>query len=143
MITASMENEANNRLVAELEEKVQSLLTDNLLKDVTSDTTLEELNTLIAIERGNAYRIQIDRGPLEPLCQASTVNDIKKLIQVKLERMHKHGKHISCQRLLDDQALVSELGIRQNSVLKFTRLAFEKGKHRRAWHWYNKRARPC
>ncbi|KAG0168585.1 hypothetical protein DFQ28_004711 [Apophysomyces sp. BC1034] len=94
-----MANETDGALVKELEEKVQSLLTDELLQDVSSNSTFEEINTLIAIERGNAYRIQIDRGPLESLSivvgQASTVNDIKKLIQVKLERMHRHGKHMS------------------------------------------------
>jgi hypothetical protein len=36
-------------------------------------------------------------------------------------------------RLLNDSAIVSQLGIKQNSILKFSRLAHEKGQHRKAW----------
>lgn len=37
-------------------------------------------------------------------------------------------------KLLNDAAVVSQLGIKQNSILKFARLSHEQGQHRKAWH---------
>lgn len=42
------------------------------------------------------------------------------------------------QRLTDDSAVVSQLGIKQGTVLKFSRMPHEKGTHRKAWRWYRK-----
>ncbi|CDH49301.1 predicted protein [Lichtheimia corymbifera JMRC:FSU:9682] len=110
---------------------------------------IEELETLIAIEQGRAYRIKVDRNKLEPMYivvkQASSIRDIKRLIQIQFGRIHpqqrvswKYIWRTFClsfkgKRLLDDEAVVSQLGIAQDSVLTFTKLAFEKGNHRPAW----------
>lgn len=62
---ASNEEESRTK---ELEEQLETLLKDELLQDVPADPSIEEVETLIAVEQGRAYRIKIDRGPLEPLC---------------------------------------------------------------------------
>ena len=52
-----------------LEHKLETLLQDALLQDVSPNPTAEEVDTLIAIEQGRAYRINVDRGPLKTLCK--------------------------------------------------------------------------
>ncbi|KAI9488395.1 hypothetical protein BDB00DRAFT_848254 [Zychaea mexicana] len=146
------EQEQEALLEQELKERLDVLLKDELLADVPSSPTIEQVDTLTAIEEGRAYRITVDRGPLEPLSivvnQASSVNDIKRLIRNAIDRdrtatttktkiswkyiWRSHCLMFNGQRLLDNNAVVSQLGISQGSVLKFSRLAFEKGKHRRA-----------
>lgn len=59
----------DTRLEQELEERLHNLLQDELLKDVPANPTIEEIETLISVERGHAYQITIDRSPLEPLCK--------------------------------------------------------------------------
>ncbi|KAI7906557.1 uncharacterized protein BX663DRAFT_548725 [Cokeromyces recurvatus] len=141
-------------LVNELEEKIKEILNDDILSDVPTFPTLEELDALIAIEKGQAYRVTIERPPLPSfriiVQQSSTVRDIKKLIKLQVERIEKNehsGRkrkiswkyiwHSYCllfsnKRLLEDDAVVSQLGIKQNSVLRFTRRVHEKGQHRKA-----------
>lgn len=46
---------------------VRSILQDPLLSDLPENVTLEEVNTLIAIEEGRAYRIRIKRNGLEDI----------------------------------------------------------------------------
>ncbi|KAI9250471.1 hypothetical protein BDA99DRAFT_563987 [Phascolomyces articulosus] len=135
----------------QLKERLESLLKDELLNDIQSSPTIDQVDTLIAIEEGRAYRITIDRGPLDSLSivvrQASKVHDIKRLIQTAVDHKNTSRSHTKIswkyiwrshclifngQRLLNDNAAVSQLGISQGSILKFTRLAFEKGNHRRA-----------
>ncbi|KAI9005511.1 hypothetical protein CLU79DRAFT_781186 [Phycomyces nitens] len=142
----------DNELIDELEERIDLLLKDQLLNDISKHDSIQDIDTLIAIEQGHAYRIQIDRTPLDPVFvvvrQASTVQQLKKLIRIELERIdpkaHISWKYIwrsyclvlQGQRLIDDKAVVSQLGIRQNSVLRFSRLGHQKGQHRKAWYWY-------
>ncbi|CAO3619252.1 unnamed protein product [Mucor hiemalis] len=132
------------------------LLQDDILSDLVDTLpTEEEVDTLIAVEQGQAYQITVNRDPLPPIAiivrQASTVLDIKKLVRRSVERMEKKNKSIKnrsiswkyiwkshclmfgSSRLLKDTDVVSQLGIKQNSVLKFSRLAHEKGHHRKAW----------
>ncbi|KAG0747577.1 hypothetical protein G6F57_008297 [Rhizopus arrhizus] len=148
------------RLIEELEKEINKILNDELLKDVNLAVSNEELDALIAVEQEQAYRIKIERESLKPINlivgQSNTVKDIKKLIQVKLERIEKDEKtgrkrKISWKyiwrtycltfentKLLEDTAVVSQLGIKQNSILKFARLHHEKGNHRKAWKWYRR-----
>ncbi|KAL0082110.1 hypothetical protein J3Q64DRAFT_1232342 [Phycomyces blakesleeanus] len=143
----------DNELIQGLQERINILLKDPLLNDISEKQSLQDIDTLIAIEQGHAYRIQVDRNPLDPVYvvvrQASTVQQLKKLIRLELERMEPQNKHVSwkyiwrsyClilqgQRLIDDKAVMSQLGIRQNSVLRFSRLGHQKGQHRKAWYWY-------
>ncbi|KAL1933824.1 hypothetical protein VTP01DRAFT_7914 [Rhizomucor pusillus] len=144
-------------LEQDLEERVRILLQDELLKDVPTNPRIEEIETLISVEQGRAYQITIDRSPLEPLSiavrQSTTVSEIKKLIKAKLDRTLKTNEKKSIswkyiwrtyclmldgQRLTDDSAVVSQLGIKQGTVLKFSRMPHEKGTHRKAWRWYRK-----
>ncbi|KAI8080699.1 uncharacterized protein B0P05DRAFT_539229 [Gilbertella persicaria] len=140
-------------LLKELQAKIDQILNDELLDDVPTFPTIEEIEALIAVEKGQAYNIKIERDPLPPLYiivrQSSTVSDIKGLIKTQVERMEKEqtGRirkiswksiwHSHCllfeqHLLLQDHVAVSQLGIKQNSVLKFSRLAHEKGHHRKA-----------
>jgi U11/U12 small nuclear ribonucleoprotein SNRNP25 len=54
--------------IQDLEYKISELKSDPLLKDVPKTFTLEELDTLIALEQGRAYHIVIDRSPLASIC---------------------------------------------------------------------------
>ncbi|KAH8556645.1 hypothetical protein BGW37DRAFT_473513 [Umbelopsis sp. PMI_123] len=118
---------------------VKALLQDPLLSDVPQNATLEEVKTLIAIEEGRAYRIRIKRNGLEevPLVvsQATTVKQIKELTQATLKRMLRrqgvkrsvnwkyiwrtHCLVLNGEKLLNDNAAVSSLGIRNDTVLNF------------------------
>ncbi|RCH94056.1 hypothetical protein CU097_013121 [Rhizopus azygosporus] len=148
----------SEHLVEELKEKINQLLNDELLSDVSPSLSEKEIDSLIAVEKGQAFRIRVEREPLRPINlivgQSYSVKDIKKLIQVTVERMEKEEKtgrkrRISWKfiwrayclvfdgtKLLDDNVIVSQLGIKQHSVLKFTRLPHQKGRHSKAWKWY-------
>ncbi|KAI7872134.1 hypothetical protein BDF14DRAFT_1756947 [Spinellus fusiger] len=147
------ESEQQDSLIRNLEAKINTLLEDPLLEDIHSNVTFERLDTLIAIEKGHAYHVQVDRTPLDPINiivrQSSTVQQVKKLIQRTIARTEPKTQRISwnyiwrsyCllfegQRLIDEHAVMSQLGIKENSILKFSRLGHEKGQHRKAWHWY-------
>lgn len=171
----------------ELQQRIESLLNHELLENVPKNPTIEELETLIAIEQGRAYRIKVDRNKLEPMgkciekelfvanahgeyryCSETSVvsqryqkadpNTVWSYSSTtKSELVRKiyngsislviddvichHRKYIwrtfclsfKGKRLLDDEAVVSQLGIAQDSVLTFTKLAFDKGNHRPAW----------
>lgn len=54
----------------ELQQRIDALLDHELLKNVPKNPTIEELETLIAIEQGRAYRIKVDRNKLEPMCKS-------------------------------------------------------------------------
>ncbi|KAI9311963.1 hypothetical protein BX666DRAFT_881339 [Dichotomocladium elegans] len=133
-----------------LDDRLRALLDDELLADVPKNPTLEDIEKLIAIEQGRAYRIKIDRGHFDPLFiivkQAFSVRDVKKEIQRAMKNTDNHAiswKYIwrtyclmtqdGQKRLEDDNAVVSQLGITQHTVLRFARRTFEKGKHRPAW----------
>lgn len=139
-----------------LKDQIKALLEDEILSDLVDPLpTEEDIDALIAVEQGHAYQITINRDPLPSIHiivrQSSTVLDIKKLVRKgveKMERKEKSVKHRSISwkyiwkshclmfgssRLLKDTDVVSQLGIKQNSVLKFSRLAHEKEHHRKAW----------
>ncbi|OBZ86305.1 U11/U12 small nuclear ribonucleoprotein [Choanephora cucurbitarum] len=140
-------------LLKKIQAEINELLKDELLQDLSSNPDKEELNALIAVEKGQAYHITVQRDPLPPIYivvrQSSTVKDIKHLIRLEVERMDKQGTkkiswkyiwHAYClmfehQRLLDDKVVVSQLGMKQHSVLRFSRLAHQKGQHRKARHY--------
>ncbi|KAI8367258.1 hypothetical protein BD560DRAFT_399713 [Blakeslea trispora] len=148
-----MSGNDDQALLAKIQAEISELLKDELLQDVSSIPDREELNALIAIEKGQAYNITIHREPLPPLNivvrQSSTVKDIKRLIRLEVERVDKQASrkiswryiwHSHClmfeqQKLLEDTAVVSQLGIKQNSTLKFSRLPHQKGHHRKARHY--------
>ncbi|CAG8695178.1 15217_t:CDS:2 [Funneliformis mosseae] len=72
---------------------VSNTIDDSSLTAAINSLTLEQVDTLIALELGTAFEITIQRGGLEPLRQ----------------------------KLLEDKARIQEIGIRSGSVLKFSR----------------------
>ncbi|KAI8984491.1 hypothetical protein BDF20DRAFT_986370 [Mycotypha africana] len=144
----------DEQLVVDLEKKINELLQDELLSNVPRQPTLKELDALIAVENHRAYKITIDRSPLPSIDlivrQNSTVREIKRLFRIQVERLEQaagdHTRKISWKyiwktfcfvfqntRLADDDAVVSQIGIKQNSVLTLARLTHAKGTHQKAW----------
>ncbi|KAG2207403.1 hypothetical protein INT47_006878 [Mucor saturninus] len=143
----------DQELLIELQGQIDQLLESHELQDLTSWPTEGELDTLIAVEQGQAFHITLQRDPLPSIpltvLQSSSVLQIKHMIRLQLEKMEKNkGRHrrISWKyiwrsyclmfdhtKLSDDNAVVSQLGIKQDSVLRFSRLAHAKGHHRKAW----------
>ncbi|KAI8639637.1 hypothetical protein BD408DRAFT_260864 [Parasitella parasitica] len=139
----------DNDIINELARNIRNILEqDEILADISAHATVEELEALLAIEKGTAYNITVERLPLPPIAivvhQSSTVQDIKRLIKLHVNRQA-DSKKISWRyiwrthclefqhiKLLNDTAAVSQLGIKQDSVLKFARLAHEKGQHCKA-----------
>ncbi|KAI8089253.1 uncharacterized protein BX664DRAFT_332531 [Halteromyces radiatus] len=140
--------------ISQLEQNIHSLLKDPLLSDVTTSLpTEQELDDLIALELDHAYNIEIHRGPLTPINiivrQATTVRDIKILFQQKWKQLEENKRRsvswkyiwrtfcleLNNQKLLKDEAIVSQLGIQQGSILKFARLPYDRNKHQKAWRW--------
>ncbi|CAO3592155.1 unnamed protein product [Absidia cylindrospora] len=140
--------------VDKLKETISSLLKNPILSDVTALLPTEkDLDTLISLEQGHAYRIQVKRGPLQPIHlivgQSSTVRDIKKLFQHEWTLQEKNKQRsvswkyiwrtyclqFKHQRLSNDDAVVSQIGIQLDSILTFARLSHDKYKHRKAWRW--------
>nr|CAG8500562.1 9638_t:CDS:2 [Entrophospora candida] len=158
-------SQINNELT-ETQRILQELFKDPLLSDLTKTNTpesltIEEVDTLIALELGTAFEIIIERGLIESLVlvvrQNATVHDIKKLISIKVERelesqkkapnsydKLKKNKNSNQKRdnrkirklLLDDKVHIQELGIRSKSVIKFIRNAKNPKKNQR--NNYNK-----
>ncbi|CAO3696975.1 unnamed protein product [Rhizopus stolonifer] len=80
------------QLIAHLEKEISQVLNDELLVDILPNFSLQEIDTLIAVEQGQAFNIRIKREPLEPIDlivgQSYTVKDIKRHVQLKLEKMN-------------------------------------------------------
>ncbi|KAK4521613.1 guanine nucleotide-binding protein subunit alpha [Mucor velutinosus] len=147
---SSIQADTDTDLIQQLELQIRNLLSkDELLADVPSYATVEELEALLSIEKGQAYNISIERQPLPSIDiivrQSSTVRDIKRMIKLHVNRQsmrkqiswryiwRSHCLEFQGTKLLNDDAVVSQLGIKQHSVLKFARLPHEKGQHRKAW----------
>ncbi|CAO0793638.1 unnamed protein product [Mucor circinelloides] len=137
-------------LITQLELEISNMLSkDEVLANIPSYATVQELEALLAVEKGQAYNISIERSPLPSIGiivrQSSTVRDIKRMIKLHVNRQsmrkkiswryiwRSHCLEFESTKLLNEDAVVSQLGIKQNSVLKFARLPHEKGQHRRAW----------
>ncbi|RUP46664.1 hypothetical protein BC936DRAFT_146660 [Jimgerdemannia flammicorona] len=58
---------------ADTERLLRALFEDPLLADVPPNPTLEEVDTLIALEEGRAFQIKVERGELKPLCKFGIV----------------------------------------------------------------------
>ncbi|KAG2186221.1 hypothetical protein INT43_002659 [Umbelopsis isabellina] len=130
---------------------VESLLEDPLLNDLTPQVTLEEVKTLIAIEEGRAYRIRIERQRMDAIplvvSQATTVRQMKKLIQAAFKRMVReqsstrfvnwkyiwrtHCLVLNGNKLLDDSVAISSIGIKNNSSLSFEKYIARRENRRR------------
>ncbi|CAG8485950.1 6177_t:CDS:2 [Funneliformis caledonium] len=111
---------------------VSNTIDDSSLTAAINSLTLEQVDTLIALELGTAFEITIQRGGLEPLKmvvrQNATIADIKNLIVLQISRDIKEANKKKGrknrkirQKLLEDKARIQEIGIRSGSVLKFSR----------------------
>ncbi|RIA91773.1 hypothetical protein C1645_821609 [Glomus cerebriforme] len=141
-LTKYISNDKNN---CDLLNRSNSKNTSSMIGSLTTTTNsiiLEQVDTLIALEMGTAFEINILRCGLEPLKmivrQNATIADIKNLIILQVTRDLKEkgrkNKRISwkyiwktyClmfegQKLLEDKARIQEIGIRSGSVLRFSR----------------------
>lgn len=65
---SSIQANTDRDLIQQLELEIRTTLSnDELLADVPSHATVEELESLLAIEKGQAYNISIERQPLPPI----------------------------------------------------------------------------
>ena len=61
----SIPADTDKELIQQLELEIHNMLSkDELLANVPSHATVDELEALLAIEKGQAYRISIERQPL-------------------------------------------------------------------------------
>ncbi|GBC07189.1 hypothetical protein RclHR1_00730038 [Rhizophagus clarus] len=143
-LTKYISSDKNNRVLLSrgISKNTSSMIGESSLITTTTSLTLEQVDTLIALELGTAFEITILRRGLEPLKmvvrQNATISDIKNLIVLQVTRDLKEKgrkrKKISwkyiwktyClmfegQKLLEDKARIQEIGIRSGSVLKFSR----------------------
>lgn len=67
----------SEHLAEELKEKINQLLNDELLSDVSPSLSEKEIDSLIAVEKGQAFRIRVEREPLRPISKI-TMNKKKK-----------------------------------------------------------------
>lgn len=128
--------EAMSKVEAAIDEIVS---TDSLLYDLPPEVTLEEVNSFIALEHGQAMLVNVQRADGEVLSvvvvQNGTVLDLKHAIQrhmtLKLSRS-KGKKHISWkyiwkrywlyfegQKLTEDKKQLKEYGIRNKDEVTF------------------------
>ncbi|XP_054276925.1 U11/U12 small nuclear ribonucleoprotein 25 kDa protein-like [Macrosteles quadrilineatus] len=121
---------------------------DSLLSDLPRDVTLEEVNAQIALEHGQSMTVYVDRADGEELPvvvkhKDATVLDLKRAIQRhlmwRMDRLQKKVKiswkyiwktyHLvyDSERLVKDEKLLSEIGIRNKSRVTFVKRLRKKG----------------
>ncbi|XP_010534261.1 PREDICTED: U11/U12 small nuclear ribonucleoprotein 25 kDa protein [Tarenaya hassleriana] len=126
------------------------LLSDPILADVPRNPTLSEVVTLVSLEKGSAMRlsvVKLDGSSFDvAVMNSATVKDLKLLIKKRIsetEQAHLGHRHISwknvwsnfClsynnEKLLDDNAVLQDVGIRNNSQVNFTPYVTKKGRGR-------------
>ncbi|CAA7050980.1 unnamed protein product [Microthlaspi erraticum] len=123
------------------------LLADPILADVPRNPTLLDVVTLVSLEKGSAMRlsvVKLDGSSLDvAVMNSATLKDLKLLIKKKVNEMeqsnmgHRHisWKHVwsnfclSCnnEKLIDDDAVLQDVGIRNNSQVAFIPHVMKKG----------------
>ncbi|XP_043688368.1 U11/U12 small nuclear ribonucleoprotein 25 kDa protein-like isoform X2 [Telopea speciosissima] len=131
---------SSNVKKARLQSMLSALLNDPTLADVPKKPTLADVDTLMNLELGSAMRISIvkmDNTTFDvAVLNSATVKDLKLAIKMKTNDMeqsqlgHRHisWRHIwanyclshNNEKLIDDNALLQDFGIRNNSQLAFT-----------------------
>ncbi|KAI8069993.1 hypothetical protein BC940DRAFT_366198 [Gongronella butleri] len=120
-----------------VQQQLDTLVKDPILSDISLSTSLHELDLLIALERHQAFKIHITRETLPTIDiivrQADSVKDIRKAFEQAWRLAHPkesvNWRYIwknyclmfGQQRLSDDEALVSQVGLRHGSRLCFSR----------------------
>ncbi|CAN7117174.1 unnamed protein product, partial [Brassica rapa subsp. narinosa] len=125
-----------------LKSLLSQLLADPILADVPKNPTLSDVVTLVSLEKGSAMRLSIvklDGSSLDvAVMNSATLKDLKLLIKKKVNEMeqanmgHRHisWKHVwsnfclswNNEKFLDDDAVLQDVGIRNNSQKIFTQL---------------------
>ncbi|RWR92392.1 U11/U12 small nuclear ribonucleoprotein isoform X1 [Cinnamomum micranthum f. kanehirae] len=124
---------------ARLQSMLSALLDDPILSDVPKKSSLSDIQTLISLEMGSAMKISIlklDASSFDvAVLNSATVKDLKLAIKKKtndMEQSQMGHRHISwrhvwanyClmhhnEKLIDDNALLQDFGIRNNSRVRF------------------------
>ncbi|XVE94478.1 hypothetical protein REPUB_Repub02eG0012500 [Reevesia pubescens] len=130
---------SNNVKKAKLNSTLTALLDDPIIADVPKKPTLSDVDTLISLELGSAMRISIlklDGTSFDvAMMNSATVKDLKlaikkKVIELEQSKMgHRHisWKHVWAnfclayhnEKLLDDNAVLQDFGVRNNSQVHF------------------------
>lgn len=130
---------------------LKALLDDPILGDVPKNPTLEDVDTLIALELGSAMRISIiklDSTSFDvTVMNSATVKDLKLAIKKKVNEMEQSRmghRHISWRsvwaynclshhnnKLLNDGDALQSFGVRNNSQVHFVPYVMtkESGRH--------------
>ncbi|KAJ8772572.1 hypothetical protein K2173_027749 [Erythroxylum novogranatense] len=156
---------SSNVKKAKLQSTLSALLNDPILSDVPKKPTLSDVDTLISLELGSAMRVSVlklDGAEFDvAVLNTATVEDLKLAITKKVNEMeqskmgHRHisWKHVwanfslshNNQKLLDDNSVLQDFGIRNHSRVQFIHHVVSKssGKHskrrkHRFFHGLNK-----
>ncbi|CAA6671746.1 unnamed protein product [Spirodela intermedia] len=121
---------------ARLQSMLSALLSDPILSDVPKKPTLADVDTLVSLELGSAMKISVMKMDDVAVPNSATVKDLKLAIRRKTEEMqegqmgHRHisWRHVwanfclshHSNRLVDDDSLLQDHGIRGNSQVCFT-----------------------
>ncbi|XP_020517336.1 U11/U12 small nuclear ribonucleoprotein 25 kDa protein isoform X1 [Amborella trichopoda] len=120
---------------ARLQSMLNALLDDPILRDVPKDPTLNDVDTLISLEMGSAMKIivvKMDNTSFDvAVMNTATLKDLKLAIVKKTNEMeqgqmgHRHisWRHVwsnFClshhnEKLLDDNSILHDFGVRNNS----------------------------
>ncbi|XP_020261623.1 U11/U12 small nuclear ribonucleoprotein 25 kDa protein isoform X2 [Asparagus officinalis] len=120
---------------ARLQSMLSALLDDPILSDVPKKPSLSDVDTLINLELGSAMRISVVRMDntsfVVAVLNSATLKDLKLAIRKKTDEIeqakmgHRHisWRHVwanfclaySNEKLINDSALLSDYGIRNNS----------------------------
>ncbi|VVA96864.1 unnamed protein product [Arabis nemorensis] len=133
-----------------LKSALSHLLSDPILADVPRNPTLSDVVTLVSLEKGSAMRlsvVKLDGSSLDvAVMNSATLKDLKLLIKKKVNEIEQANmghryiswKHVwsnfclSCNNvmLLDDDAVLQDAGIRNNSQVTFMPYVMKKGRGR-------------
>ncbi|PIA59076.1 hypothetical protein AQUCO_00400141v1 [Aquilegia coerulea] len=154
---------------ARLQSTLSALLQDPILSDVPNKPTLTEVDTLISLELGSAMKLSVakmDGTSFDvAVLNSATVTDLKIAIKKKTNEMeqskmgHRHisWRHVWAnfglshhnEKLIDDNAVLQDFGIRNNSQVHFvpyvTSRVYRKHSRRkkhRFFHGLSKRSQP-
>jgi U11/U12 small nuclear ribonucleoprotein SNRNP25 len=141
-LTKYISNENNRTLFNKKNTSNNNTIDESSLTATINSLTLEQVDTLIALELGTAFEITVLRCGLEPLTivvrQNATIADIKNLIVLQITRdLKEKGRRnkkigwkyiwktyclmFEGKKLLEDKARIQEIGIRSGSILRFSR----------------------
>lgn len=163
--TKGEENVGDYVKKARLNSTLAALLHDPILADVPKNPTLSDVDTLISLELGSAMRISVlkldDTSFDLAVMNSATVKDLKLAIKKKVNETeqskmgHRHisWKHVwanfclsyNKEKLLDDNSVLQDYGIRNNSQVHFIPYIMSKdsrrhskGRKHRFFHGLNK-----